>query len=111
MGAWTTTFQLMWSAIGVIAFVAVLLVIREPRMLQRYTYTLGAIGLVLLALPALLPSSISEVPGTGAKIQIALGGLSIQPAGVAQTSLPVLFAGHPGGKPGARALGRAPTLR
>src|SRR5579859_7721096 len=78
MSASTTTFQLAWSAIGVIAFVAVLVVVREPRSLQRYTYTLGALGLVLVALPALLPSSISEVPGTGAKIQIALGGFSIQ---------------------------------
>ena len=35
MSASTTTFQLMWSTIGVIAFVAVLVVVREPRMLQR----------------------------------------------------------------------------
>ncbi len=94
MSASTTTFQLMWSAIGVIAFVAVLVVIREPRTLQRYTYTLGAIGLVLLALPALLPSSISEVPGTGAKIQIALGGFSIQPEEFAKLALAVFFAGY-----------------
>ncbi len=94
MSASTTTFQLMWSAIGVIAFVAVLVVVREPRMLQRYTYTLGAIGLVLVALPALLPSSISEVPGTGAKIQVALGGFSIQPEEFAKLALAVFFAGY-----------------
>ena len=94
MSASTTTFQLVWSTIGVIAFVAVLVVVREPRMLQRYTYTLGAIGLVLLALPALLPSSISEVPGTGAKIQIALGGFSIQPEEFAKLALAVFFAGY-----------------
>ena len=94
MSASTTTFQLMWSAIGVIAFVAVLVVIREPRTLQRYTYTLGAIGLVLLALPAMLPNSISEVPGTGAKIQVALGGFSIQPEEFAKLALAVFFAGY-----------------
>jgi cell division protein FtsW (lipid II flippase) len=94
MSASATTFQLMWSAIGVIAFVAVLVVVREPRMLQRYTYTLGAIGLVLVALPALLPASISEVPGTGAKIQVALGGFSIQPEEFAKLALAVFFAGY-----------------
>jgi cell division protein FtsW (lipid II flippase) len=94
MSASTTTFQLIWSTIGVIAFVAVLVVLREPRMLQRYTYTLGVIGLVLVALPALLPSSISAVPGTGAKIQVAVGGFSIQPAEFGKLALAVFFAGY-----------------
>jgi cell division protein FtsW (lipid II flippase) len=94
MSASATTFQLMWSTIGVIAFVAVLVVVREPRMLQRYTYTLGAIGLALVALPALLPASISAVPGTGAKIQVSLGGFSIQPEEFAKLALAVFFAGY-----------------
>ena len=33
----------------------VLVLISEARVLQRYTYTLGALGLLLLAIPALLP--------------------------------------------------------
>ena len=64
MSAKTTTFQVLYSAAGIAAFVAVLALVRQPRTLQRYTYTLGAVGLVLLALPAVLPNSISEVPGT-----------------------------------------------
>jgi cell division protein FtsW (lipid II flippase) len=63
-------------------------------VLQRYTYTFGAIGLALLALPALLPSSISAVPGTGAKIQIALGGFSFQPEEFAKLALAVFFASY-----------------
>ena len=59
-----TDIQILYSAIGIGCFVAVLAFIREPRVLQRYTYTLGALGILLLALPALLPKSISEVPGT-----------------------------------------------
>jgi cell division protein FtsW (lipid II flippase) len=84
----------MYSALGVAAFVLVLAFIREPRVLQRYTYTLGAAGLVLLAIPALLPSRYSQVPGTGAKIQIAIGGFSFQPEEFGKLALAVFFAGY-----------------
>jgi cell division protein FtsW (lipid II flippase) len=85
-------FQIIYSAIGVGCFVAVLALVREPRVLQRYTYTLGALGLVLVALPALLPASISEV--AGAKIQIRLGGFTVQPEEFAKLALAVSFAGY-----------------
>jgi len=89
-----TNIQLLYSAIGIGCFVAVLALIREPRVLQRYTYTLGAVGLLLLALPALLPASISEVAGTGAKIQIRLGTFTIQPEEFAKLALAASFAGY-----------------
>ena len=85
-------FQLMWTAVGIVAFIAVLVVIREPRILQRYTYTLGTIGLILLAIPALLPTSLSSV--NGAKVWIILGGFSIQPGEFARIALAVFFAGY-----------------
>jgi cell division protein FtsW (lipid II flippase) len=89
-----TLIQLLYTTIGVGCFVAVLALVREPRVLQRYTYTIGAAGLALLALPALLPASISEVPGTYAKIQVALGGFSVQPEEFAKLALAVFFAGY-----------------
>ena len=94
MSTRTTTFQVLYSAAGIAAFVAVLALVRQPRTLQRYTYTLGAIGLVLVALPAVLPNSISEVPGTFAKIQISLGGFTVQPEEFAKLCLAVFFAGY-----------------
>src|SRR5215470_13067312 len=33
--------QLLWTVLGIAAFVATLVLIREPRTLQWYTYTLG----------------------------------------------------------------------
>jgi cell division protein FtsW (lipid II flippase) len=89
-----TGIQILYTAIGVGCFVAVLALVREPRVLQRYTYTIGAVGLLLLALPALLPASISEVAGTGAKIQIRLGTFTIQPEEFAKLALAVSFAGY-----------------
>jgi cell division protein FtsW (lipid II flippase) len=94
MSASATAVQVMYSALGVAAFVLVLAFIREPRVLQRYTYTLGAVGLVLLAIPALLPARYSQVPGTGAKIQIAIGGFSFQPEEFGKLALAVFFAGY-----------------
>src|SRR6202030_2948854 len=71
-----TGIQVLYTAIGVGCFVAVLLLVREPRVLQRYTYTLGTVGLALLALPAVLTSSISQV--WTPKIQIPLGSFTVQ---------------------------------
>ncbi len=87
-----TVIQILYTAIGVGCFVAVLILIREPRVLQRYTYTLGALGLLLLALPALLPAGISEV--YGAKIQVRLGTFTIQPEEFAKLALAISFAGY-----------------
>ncbi len=92
MSSSATFIQILYSAIGIGCFVAVLAFIREPRVLQRYTYTLGAIGILLVALPALLPASISEV--AGAKIQIRLGSFTIQPEEFAKLALAVSFAGY-----------------
>ncbi|HEX9034188.1 MAG TPA: FtsW/RodA/SpoVE family cell cycle protein [Streptosporangiaceae bacterium] len=85
-------YQLMYTALGIVAFVVVLAVIREARVLQRYTYTLGTIGVILLAIPAALPSSLSSV--NGAKVWIILGGFSIQPGEFARILLAVFFAGY-----------------
>ncbi|MGO9785117.1 MAG: FtsW/RodA/SpoVE family cell cycle protein [Streptosporangiaceae bacterium] len=87
-----TLIQIVYTAIGIGCFIAVLALVREPRVLQRYTYTLGALGIILLALPALLPASISEVQG--AKIQVSLGGFSLQPEEFAKLALAISFAGY-----------------
>lgn len=84
--------QLIWTGIGIAAFIAVLAVVRDHRLLGRYTYTLGVAGLFLLALPGMLPASISEV--NGAKLWVRIGPISIQPAEFAKIALLVFFAGY-----------------
>jgi cell division protein FtsW (lipid II flippase) len=84
--------QLVWTLLGIAAFVAVLLVIRDHRSLEAYTYTAMAAGLILLVLPALLPASHSTV--NGARIWIRFGSFSIQPGEIAKLLLEVFFAGY-----------------
>src|SRR3954447_416000 len=84
--------QLTWVTLGVIVFVVVLVVVRDHRLLSRYAYTLMLVGLVLLALPAMLPGAISEV--YGAKLWIRVAGFSIQPGEFAKICLVVFFAAY-----------------
>ena len=90
----TTMTQLIYSLIGIGCLVAVLKFVTEPRVLQRYSYILGLTGIMLIALPAFLPSSISGVANTGAKIQIAIGGFSLQPGEFGRLALAMFFAGY-----------------
>jgi cell division protein FtsW (lipid II flippase) len=92
MSGSATTTQLLYTGVGIAALIVVLALIREPRVLQRYTYTLGALGIVLLAIPALLPASHSAV--NGAKVWIIFGGFSVQPGEFARLALAVFFAGY-----------------
>ncbi|NYJ03619.1 cell division protein FtsW (lipid II flippase) [Nocardioides thalensis] len=83
--------QLMFMTVGVALFVAALFLIRDHRLLGRYTYTLGLVSLGLLVLP-MLPGIGNEV--NGARIWIALGPLSFQPGEVAKVLLVFTFAGY-----------------
>ncbi|MCX9191979.1 cell division protein [Carbonactinospora thermoautotrophica] len=82
--------QLLWTAIGIAFFTAVVVAVKDHRTLQRYTYTAGAAGLALLALPAFLPNS--EI--NGAKLWVRIGGFSIQPGEFAKILLMIFFAGY-----------------
>jgi cell division protein FtsW (lipid II flippase) len=82
--------QIAWTTLGVGLFVAVLVVVRDHRVLARYGYTCGLVGLGALALPGLLPGAVSEV--NGAKIWLRFGGFSIQPGEFAKILLMIFVA-------------------
>jgi cell division protein FtsW (lipid II flippase) len=89
-----TTTQIIYSVIGVIALVLFLKFIPDIKQLQGYTYILGLAGLILIGLPAVLPTSISGVAGTSAKIQISIGGFSFQPEEFGKLLLAASFASY-----------------
>jgi cell division protein FtsW (lipid II flippase) len=82
--------QVAWTAIGLALFMLVLWRVRDHRTLARFGYTAGFAGIILLALPGLLPASISQV--NGAKLWIRIGGIGIQPGEFAKLLLIVFFA-------------------
>ncbi|HTR69947.1 MAG TPA: FtsW/RodA/SpoVE family cell cycle protein [Mycobacteriales bacterium] len=84
--------QLVWTIVGIAAFLGVLLLVRDHRVLESLTYTAMAVGLGLLVLPALLPARFSTV--NGARIWIRFNGFSFQPGEIAKLALEVFFAGY-----------------
>ncbi len=84
--------QVLWTAIGVALFVALVVLIRDHRVLQRYAYTFALIGVIFLLLPAVLPARFSEV--NGARIWIRVAGFSIQPGEFAKLLLTLFGAAY-----------------
>ncbi|REK91590.1 FtsW/RodA/SpoVE family cell cycle protein [Streptomyces inhibens] len=80
--------QLMWSTVGVALFIAVVLLLRDHRMLQRYAYVCAALALLLMVAPILFPAI------NGAKIWIRIAGFSIQPGEFAKVLITVFFAAY-----------------
>ncbi|HEY7858683.1 MAG TPA: FtsW/RodA/SpoVE family cell cycle protein [Candidatus Nanopelagicales bacterium] len=85
------TDQLLWTALGIFLFVAVLFVVRDHRRLQRFTYTSLLVGVLLLLLP-LAPIIGKSV--RGATLWIRIGGYSFQPGELAKVFLTIFFAGY-----------------
>jgi cell division protein FtsW (lipid II flippase) len=83
--------QLVWMTLGVALFVATLALLRDHRLLQRFTYTSGLVAILLLLLP-MAPGIGKTV--NGARIWIHVGSMSFQPGEVAKVLLVVTFAGY-----------------
>ena len=83
--------QLTWYAVATVLFIAVLILVTDHRRLQRYTYTCGLVGIVLLVLP-MLPFIGATI--NGATLWVRIGGQSFQPGEAAKILLTIFFAGY-----------------
>ncbi|WP_127473634.1 FtsW/RodA/SpoVE family cell cycle protein [Microbacterium sulfonylureivorans] len=85
-----STRQLAWAAIALIGAVLVVLLLKNYRVLFRYTYIFGFVGIGLLILPI--------IPGLGtdanADVWVSLGFFSFQPGELAKIALAIFFAGY-----------------
>lgn len=81
--------QVMWTILGVGMLVATLVILRDHRSLENYSYVLGLLGLILCALPIVWPRSELNAD---AAVWISIGPFSIQPGEFAKILLLLFFA-------------------
>ncbi|MGH9125177.1 MAG: FtsW/RodA/SpoVE family cell cycle protein [Acidimicrobiales bacterium] len=83
--------QALWTAIGIGAFLATLVVVRRARDLERYRYlfALGGIGLLLMPLLPVIGQNIN-----GARLWIRVAGITFQPGELAKIALAIFFASY-----------------
>jgi peptidoglycan glycosyltransferase len=83
--------QAGWVAVGVVALIATLLLVRRARDLEAYRWTIGLVGVALLLLP-LVPRIGREY--FGARIWVKIGPVSFQPGEFAKVLLCIFFASY-----------------
>ncbi|MFY9588504.1 MAG: FtsW/RodA/SpoVE family cell cycle protein [Actinomycetota bacterium] len=83
--------QLAWIVIGIAAFTLTLVVVRDPRRIESFRYSLMLLGLALLLLP-LAPGIGRTV--SGARLWVRVGTLNFQPAEGAKILLAAFLAGY-----------------
>lgn len=82
--------QAVWSLVGIGAFAATLAVVRRTRDLATYRWTIGLVGLLLIALP-FTPFG-QEI--NGARIWVQIGPVNFQPGEFAKLALACFFAAY-----------------
>lgn len=85
-----STRQLAWAAIALIAAILVVMFLKNYRVLFRYTYIFGFVGIVLLVLPVIPGLS----GGGNADVWVDVGIFTFQPGELAKIALGIFFAGY-----------------
>lgn len=83
--------QLIMVVVGLVCAAIVLVMVRDHRLLRRYTYTAMVISVILLLLPMVPGLGVEHF---GARIWIRLGPFSLQPAEFVKVFLAIFFAGY-----------------
>jgi cell division protein FtsW (lipid II flippase) len=83
--------QAQWFVIGLGLFAATIILLRDYRAMERYRYTVAAVGIGMLLLPR-LPGIGSQV--NGAYLGVKAGPLTFQPAEFAKIAIIVFLASY-----------------
>jgi cell division protein FtsW (lipid II flippase) len=85
--------QATWMVVGLALFVATILALRRGgvAVLERYRYTIAAVGIGMMILPR-LPGIGEQV--NGAYLAIHIGGVSFQPSEFAKVAIVVFLASY-----------------
>jgi cell division protein FtsW (lipid II flippase) len=85
--------QAQWMVVGLIGFAATIMLLRKPGVgvLERYRYTIAAVGIGMAVLPR-LPGIGEQV--NGAYLNIHVGSVSFQPAELAKIAIVVFLASY-----------------
>ena len=87
-----STKQLAWTAISLAGATALIVLLRNYRLLYRFTYLSGLAGILLLLLP-FVPGL--KATGSNADVWVSIGGVfAFQPGELAKICLAVFFAGY-----------------
>ncbi len=85
--------QAQWMVVGLALFAATILLLRHRgvAVLERYRYTIAAVGIAITVLPR-LPGIGGEV--NGAYLNVHLGSISFQPAELAKIAVVIFLASY-----------------
>ncbi len=83
--------QAVWLLIGLAAYALTLVIVRDDRQLDAYTYTIGLAGVALLLLPV-VPGIGTQV--NGARLWINVGVFTVQPAEFGKIFVVVFLASY-----------------
>jgi cell division protein FtsW (lipid II flippase) len=83
--------QAQWFVVGLVFFCGTILVLRDHHVLERYRYTIAAVGIALLVMPR-LPKIGEQIHG--AFLAIKLGPIQFQPAEFAKLAIIVFLASY-----------------
>jgi cell division protein FtsW (lipid II flippase) len=83
--------QAQWFVIGLVFFCATIVFLRDHHVLERYRYTIAAVGIALLVMPR-LPGIGAQV--NGAFLAVKLGPIQFQPAEFAKIAIIIFLASY-----------------
>ncbi|MEQ8912620.1 MAG: FtsW/RodA/SpoVE family cell cycle protein, partial [Pseudomonadales bacterium] len=81
--------QAVWVSVGGLVFVAVLFLLPDHRVLERYRYLIGTAAVALLVITMVAGTEIN-----GARLWIELGGITLQLGEVSKVLLVIFLAGY-----------------